>query len=1180
MDKFVSMIRMKWRGRRMQKPIVLSRQAIPDAQTHVLFRKAIRIRQHFAINDTNLSCIFIHFHRGSWEVALAETSTNRKTRIIHPDSIAIENEASRGATVTRRSRRRGAKRQTDSATVSTDALIDALATDSTIEIADDFDLVPRQSKTKTARRGQRKKAAAPTKIEIDVEKNERAAILIESDGVYAWKFPREDESRRRRVRGKGKRTLVVTIDVPQEEDGGGRRGRRGLANWFKGGITDRIRVIIVKFIAGKAVTAAQRYLERNINPGLVEIRGENIANWIAGDRTPKVTLPAGQPARILLMIHGTFSSTKGSFGALAASADGRSFLEDAAQRYDAILAYDHATLGETPQENATAILDSIRKVPIPPGSTVDIIAFSRGGLVARILIERLLGKAGWPLTPEKAVFVGCTNGGTALADQENWKILLDLYTNLAVAANKGLALLGAGISGVIITESIKTLSTFMQAVVDSAVTEEMVPGIAAMSPKNPLVNELNNPAILVDDTKVAYFALGSNFEPSFKRDDTGTSLPAKLVRALADLGVDQLMGEANDLVVNNEAMTQFGAYSRRLAEGIIWDKNATIFHTNYFLQPSVARVIRRWLINDQKELVVDAARGPEKKRVTRPLGAKAGLKAGPLAVGTSAAMRQRRKAKAARKPAAAKSVAPALKPSRDREDEKAPGAVGEIECHFAAEMEKSSPLGETADLTVTVSREKIEEAVGKAFGKAKGIADRRKPIEIEVRARANCTIEGPNRETVRIPEPGKPGYYDFKVKGMRAGIAEIWVDARQGARRLARIILQPEFMATGTISASAVVDSKETIPPLVELRILENSQGTQGPFSLTYLLWAEELGLNETETTREIRQPREPYIGSLYAHLENEWGRDQAFHNFMDQLRAYGAELYIDLVPEAIRKSIWKYRESIGSIRVISDEPFIPWEMLHIVEPNEPLPLRGNKFLAEMGLVRWIANKNLPPAHLTLHNGRARHVIPDYLDERDQLDSLEDERILVRNLFASREVPANSSDVIKLLANGDGFDLLHFACHGSADQESIWDSSLLMAGITDPDDPDQIIDDKLTVSRVRLQAKLMNDEGLRPIVFLNSCQAGKAGRSFSGIGGMGHAFVDAGAGLFVGALWSVGDKTAFVFAKTFYEQLIAGRTVTGAANAARKASKDAEEPTWLAYTIYGHPYARLDIEGA
>ncbi|NIR37557.1 MAG: hypothetical protein GWN07_16760, partial [Actinobacteria bacterium] len=99
---------------------------------------------------------------------------------------------------------------------------------------------------------------------------------------------------------------------------------------------------------------------------------------------------------------------------------------DALARYDAVLGFDHRTLGVDPLENAEELLAELTRLPAG-GIVFDAVCHSRGGLVLRSLIEHLLPASGLDTRFERAVFVGSTNGGTALADRENWHRLIDLY---------------------------------------------------------------------------------------------------------------------------------------------------------------------------------------------------------------------------------------------------------------------------------------------------------------------------------------------------------------------------------------------------------------------------------------------------------------------------------------------------------------------------------------------------------------------------------------------------------------------------------------------------------------------------------------------------------------------------------------------------------------------------------
>jgi CHAT domain-containing protein len=77
------------------------------------------------------------------------------------------------------------------------------------------------------------------------------------------------------------------------------------------------------------------------------------------------------------------------------------------------------------------------------------------------------------------------------------------------------------------------------------------------------------------------------------------------------------------------------------------------------------------------------------------------------------------------------------------------------------------------------------------------------------------------------------------------------------------------------------------------------------------------------------------------------------------------------------------------------------------------------------------------------------------------------------------------------------------------------------------------------------------------------------------IGGFSRAFLSKGAGMFIAALWSVGDAPARNFTEKLYERLLAKDTLAQATIAARETARDAKDATWLAYTVYGNPYAKL-----
>ena len=76
-------------------------------------------------------------------------------------------------------------------------------------------------------------------------------------------------------------------------------------------------------------------------------------------------------------------------------------------------------------------------------------------------------------------------------------------------------------------------------------------------------------------------------------------------------------------------------------------------------------------------------------------------------------------------------------------------------------------------------------------------------------------------------------------------------------------------------------------------------------------------------------------------------------------------------------------------------------------------------------------------------------------------------------------------------------------------------------------------------------------------------------------GRLANRLISAGAGLFVAPLWKVNDYFALKFAQTFYEELFNGKTVAEAVHSSRLAAKVAGDSTWLAYSVYAHPNAKI-----
>jgi CHAT domain-containing protein len=97
-----------------------------------------------------------------------------------------------------------------------------------------------------------------------------------------------------------------------------------------------------------------------------------------------------------------------------------------------------------------------------------------------------------------------------------------------------------------------------------------------------------------------------------------------------------------------------------------------------------------------------------------------------------------------------------------------------------------------------------------------------------------------------------------------------------------------------------------------------------------------------------------------------------------------------------------------------------------------------------------------------------------------------------------------------------------------------------------------------------------------PTVFINACRSAGLAATYNQLDGWAGKFLEAGAAAFIGSLWAVSDGAAREFAQELYAQLREGSELGEAVKRAREAAAShPDDPSWLAYSVYGDPRATL-----
>jgi hypothetical protein len=399
------------------------------------------------------------------------------------------------------------------------------------------------------------------------------------DGLVLYRRA-EDLLKEPETRGAAPDTLPTALTVPTRDRGSGRFLVR-LYRFFKGEtVADKAVGLAASRIEGKLVEPDT--LLRCRTPAQLEARG---------------VVEAGQSALVLL--HGTFSSTEGSFGNLSQSADSIStghwrrlqahFAGDPSAAPN-IFAFEHRTLTKSPLRNALDLVDAL-----PDGTRVNLLSHSRGGLVGEFLCRAARRNA---------------HRTGSFFDEHDFRVLRELYSHPDLAetlqqsieeleeldrkfAEKQLVIgpfarVACPMRGTILASSrldlylsvflnllslipgpqqafVEPVSAFTRAMVGSRTDPRKLPGLEAMMPDAPTIALLNRQDLLLD---TPLDIIGGDIEPG------------GVLRALAIFASDLFFREDHDLVVNTAAM--FGGAPRTTEPRALIGRGSSVSHFNYF----------------------------------------------------------------------------------------------------------------------------------------------------------------------------------------------------------------------------------------------------------------------------------------------------------------------------------------------------------------------------------------------------------------------------------------------------------------------------------------------------------------------------------------------------------------------------------------------------------------------
>ncbi|MGW3891775.1 CHAT domain-containing protein [Micromonospora chokoriensis] len=430
------------------------------------------------------------------------------------------------------------------------------------------------------------------------------------------------------------------------------------------------------------------------------------------------------------------------------------------------------------------------------------------------------------------------------------------------------------------------------------------------------------------------------------------------------------------------------------------------------------------------------------------------------------------------------------------------------------------------------------------------VADVGTPVTVTVHAPAGLHADGPLQQTVLVLPDDDPDPIRFGFGARTTGLHRVDVTAWAGGTFLGEVSVEVSVADGGPFR-----DGQPKTTPMGAPRARPGEVTMEVRFDgsrYTFQLRSDEALF--APVVESVTNPPNAAVENTIRELQQLAGGGSRYSPAMTRevIRSAGIQLWSELVPADVRDQFWEVGADMSAFTIATDHDVVPWELLYPLSAQ-----RDEGFLVEqVPVVRRTYGQ-----HRTAKVGlrSPRFVVPT----RAPTGAYEEVAAIRAILGAADSEPITRADELLTLINSGELGATHFACHNTFSSDGSFID--LDGGRFKPA--------LLAEASIR---KLLTETG--PLVFINACRSAGVAPTYTRMLGWAQQFMSSGAGAFVGTLWAVRSDSSARFATAFYQSLAGGATLGAAALAARVGQQDDPlDPTWLAYTVYGDPFATAAI---
>ena len=491
-----------------------------------------------------------------------------------------------------------------------------------------------------------------------------------------------------------------------------------------------------------------------------------------------------------------------------------------------------------------------------------------------------------------------------------------------------------------------------------------------------------------------------------------------------------------------------------------------------------------------------------------------------------------------------------------------------IEKYSDIDFHSSINLNQRYPLTIRLLTEKIEKTIDDmiiVFGFVEGIEE----IEVHVTLDAKDFEIENSEQKIKVPLRKNSESFVFYLTPKSIGKKKLRLKFYQKENYNGEILIETtvhkqeeteevssNVVQKGEIGINLIKERSEDL--LIEVELLDNY--------LEYRVTSRILGLftNKYHSDKPLHDPRQ-FVNNILKELSDissaSYSDVVKYENIISKIETIGMDLYNKLIPEELKRIIWINTDKISSIFIVTDEEWIPWEIMKPFRINENNDTEVEDFWCRKYIIsRWVSG-HFPRELISIKKST---IIAN--DFKGKLKNVINEKENIETILRSKNIEIIQTkperlEILDLLSDKI-VNLLHFACEGTY-RELYPDDSYI-----------QLLDYELKAKDVSVK----NLRKAKPLIFMNACQSGRTDYTYSGIGGFAKAFLDIGALAFIGTIWKIPDELSMKFSDEFYRNIFEkGMSLGESLRETKRNLSTLNNPAWLAYSLYSFPLTRITI---